>query len=92
MLFSLSNAPTTFQSYINKALKNLVNTIYMVYLNNIFIYLKDKSKYIKHIKQVLERLYAWGLYAKLSKCSFYIKLIKFFGYLVTPKGVIIDPV
>ena len=56
MLFGLFNAPVTFQSYINKALGNLVDTICIIYLNNILIYLKDKSKYIKHIKQVLKRL------------------------------------
>ena len=90
ILFSLFNTPTTFQSYINKALGNLVDTIYIVYLNNILIYLKDESKYIKHIKQVLERLCTQGLYIKLFKCSFYTKLIKFLGYLITPKGVVMD--
>ena len=50
MLFGLSNTPITFENYINKASGNLVNTIYIVYLNNIFIYLKIKSKYIKYIK------------------------------------------
>ena len=68
-----------------------MDTICVVYLDNILIYLKDKSKHVKHIKQVLERLCAQGLYTKLSKCSFYTKLIKFLGYLITPKGVIIDP-
>ena len=90
--FSLSNAPTTFQSYINKALENLVDTIYVVYLDNILIYLKDKSKYVKYVKQVLERLYTQGLYAKLSKYSFYTKLIKFLSYFITPEGIIIDPI
>ena len=90
--FGLSNAPTTFQSYINKALGNLVDTIYVVYLDNILIYLKDKSKYVKYVKQVLERLRAWGLYAKLSKYSFYTKLVKFLSYLITPEGIVIDPI
>ena len=64
----------------------------MVYLNNILIYLKDKSKHVEYIKQVLEKLYTWGLYAKLSKCFFYTKLVEFFGYFITLKGVIMDPV
>ena len=50
LLFSLFNAPTIFQSYINKALGNLVDTICVVYLDDILIYLKDESKYIKYIK------------------------------------------
>jgi len=67
-----------------------VDTIYIVYLDNIFIYLKDKSKYIKHVKQMLEKLCAWGLYAKLFKYFFHTKLIKFLSYLITLKSVIID--
>ena len=53
MPFSLTNAPITFQSYIYKALGTLVDTIYIVYLDNILIYLNNKDKYIKHVKQVL---------------------------------------
>ena len=88
--FSLSNAFVTFQSYINKILENLINTIYIVYLDDILIYLKDESKHVEHIKQVLERLHAWGLYTKFSKCSFYTTLIEFLGYFVTPKGIVMD--
>ena len=88
--FGLFNTPIIFQSYINKALGNLVDTICVVYLNNIFIYLKDKSKYVKYVKQVLKRLCVQGLYTKLFKYSFYTKLIKFLNYFITPKGVIID--
>ena len=63
----------------------------MVYLDDIFIYLKNKSKHVEHVKQVLKKLCAWGLYTKFSKCFFYTKLIKFFGYFVTLKGIIMDP-
>jgi len=52
--FSFANTPITFQSYIYKALGTLVDTIYIVYLDNILIYLNNKDKYIKHIKQVLQ--------------------------------------
>ena len=48
--FSLSNTPITFKSYINKALENLIDTIYVVYLDNILIYLKDESKYVEYVK------------------------------------------
>jgi hypothetical protein len=41
--FGLANAPITFQLYINKALKELVNHIYVIYLNDILIYLEDKD-------------------------------------------------
>ena len=91
MPFSLTNALITFQSYIYKALGTLVDTIYMVYLDNILIYLNNKDKYVKHIKQVLQQLRAWGLYTKLLKYIFYTKNIKFLGFIITPRGIIIDP-
>ena len=91
MPFSLTNAPMTFQSYIYKALGTLVDTIYIVYLDNILIYLNNKDKYIKHVKQVLQQLRAQGLYAKLLKYIFYTKNVKFLGFIITPRGIIIDP-
>jgi len=46
----------TFQLYIYKALGGLVNYIYIIYLNNILIYLKDKDQYKQYIREVLEHL------------------------------------
>ena len=63
----------------------------MVYLDNILIYLNNEDKYIKHVKQVLQQLRAWGLYAKLLKCIFYTKNVKFLGFIVTPNSIVIDP-
>ena len=91
MPFSLTNAPITFQSYINKALGTLVDTIYIVYLDNILIYLKDEDNYVEHVKQVLRQLRAQGLYAKLLKYIFYTKNVKFLGFIITPNGIIINP-
>jgi len=53
MPFGLINAPTTFQSYIYKALGTLVDTIYVVYLDDILIYLNDEDKHVEYVKQVL---------------------------------------
>ena len=53
MPFSLANAPTTFQAYIYKALGYLVNSIYIVYLDDILIYSKDETEHKKYIKIVL---------------------------------------
>ena len=89
--FSLTNAPITFQSYIYKALGTLVDTIYIVYLDNILIYLNNKDKHIKYVKQVLQQLRAQGLYTKLLKYIFYTKNVKFLGFIITPRGIIIDP-
>ena len=92
MPFSLTNAPIIFQSYIYKTLRTLVDTIYVVYLDNILIYLNNKGKYVKHVKQVLQQLYTQGLYTKLLKYIFYTKNVKFLGFIITSRGIIIDPI
>ena len=56
MPFSLANAPATFQSYIHKALGNLVDTTCVVYLDDILIYSEDEGSHAKHVRQVLQRL------------------------------------
>ncbi|OCK72640.1 hypothetical protein K432DRAFT_316181, partial [Lepidopterella palustris CBS 459.81] len=56
----------------------------IVYLDDILIYSREKSKYREHIKV--------GLYTKPSKCYFYTKHVEFLGFIVTPKGVVIDPI
>jgi len=68
-----------------------VDIIYVVYLNNILIYLNNKDKHVKHVKQVLQQLYTWGLYAKLLKCIFYTNNVKFLGFIIIPNSIVIDP-
>jgi hypothetical protein len=56
MPFRLANTPAIFQSYIYRALEELVNRTYVVYLNDILIYLENKDDYNRHVKEVLNRL------------------------------------
>jgi len=56
MPFRLTNTPTIFQAYINKALLGLLDTIYMVYLNNIIVYSNNYKAHIYYMRMVLERL------------------------------------
>ena len=56
MPFSLMNAPATFQAFINKVLDEFLNITCMVYLDNILIFSKDKSKHSEHVQQVLAAL------------------------------------
>ena len=50
MFFDLVNVSITFQTYINKVLINLINIIYVVYLNDILIYSADSTNHWRHIK------------------------------------------
>jgi hypothetical protein len=91
MPFGLANAPATFQSYIHKAMGSLVDSVCVVYLDDILIYSKDQETHVHHVRQVLQRLREWGLYAKLSKCEFHTNKVEFLGFVVTPEGIVMDP-
>src|SRR5436190_24231468 len=71
--FGLTNAPATFQAYINKALCSLINYFCIVYLDDILIFSKTKEEHDQHLQQICEHLRDAKLYAKLLKCQFYQK-------------------
>jgi Reverse transcriptase (RNA-dependent DNA polymerase) len=70
MPFRLTNAPTTFQTYINRALKGLLDITYVIYINDIYIFSDLNEEYAKHVQEVLTRLRKTELYVKLSKYKF----------------------
>jgi hypothetical protein len=88
--FGLTNAPTTFQAYIHKALRHLVDSICIVYLNDILIYSKYKEEHEQHVKLVLQKLRDYALYAEPSKCTFHTKEVEFLGFVVTISAVTMD--
>src|ERR1700722_6453191 len=90
MPFGLTNAPTTFQIYINKALIGLIDIYYIIYLDNIFIYFKNKKEHERYIRAVFKRLRRYKLYAKRSKYIFYIIFVEFLNFIINIKGVSID--
>jgi hypothetical protein len=90
MPFGLANAPATFQAYIHKALGHLVDSICIVYLDDILIYSKDEKEHEHHVKMVLQKLRDYALYAKPSKCTFHTKEVEFLGFVVNTNGVTMD--
>ena len=59
----------------------------MIYLDNILIYSNNMSKHYWYIKKVLKYLYKAGLYAKVEKCKFYSKLVKYLKYILSLSGL-----
>ena len=69
MFFGLTNAPATFQGYINKIFAEKLDVFVIVYLDNILIYTKDESKgHVQAMRWVLNQLRKFLLYANLKKC------------------------
>ena len=87
MPFSLTNAPTAFQRFINDIFSDLLDVCIMIYLDDILIYLNNMSEYHWHIKEVLNRLCKASLYAKAEKCEFYSELVEYLGYILSPSDL-----
>jgi hypothetical protein len=91
MPFGLANILAIFQAYINTILIGLLDYFIVIYLDNILIYSRNKSKYYNYICQVLIRLYKNNLFYKLSKYKFNIKKVEFLGFLIRTEGIYADP-
>ena len=77
------NGPAIYQKYINDILFNYLNKFYIVYLDNILIYLNNKLKYQVYIKKVLERLQNTGLQANIKKYKFGVKYTKYLRFIIS---------
>ena len=88
MLIGLTNAPATFQSYINKILAEKLDVFVIVYLDDILIYTEDEIKgHVQAVRCVPNQLRKFSLYANLKKCQFHQKEVQFLGYIVSLQGI-----
>ena len=91
MPFCLSNAPATFQGYINKILAEKLDIFVIVYLDNILIYTEYPGQpHIKAMRWVLDQLRKYLLFANLKKCYFYQNEVCFLGYILSSKSISIE--
>nr|GFC20361.1 putative reverse transcriptase domain-containing protein [Tanacetum cinerariifolium] len=82
MLFGLTNAPAVFMDLVNRVCKLYLDKFVMVSINDIMIYSKAKKEHEVHLKLVLESLRKEKLYAKFSKCEFWLEEVHFLGHVV----------
>ncbi len=87
MPFGITNAPASFQSYINGVLRPYLDITVIVYLDDVLVFLRNPSQHEKHVREVLKALLKAGLYAKLSKYRFSVIHIFFLGFILTDEGV-----
>ncbi|KAJ1038321.1 hypothetical protein NDA10_007461 [Ustilago hordei] len=91
MPFGLANAPAHFQSFINDIFQDIIGIYVVVYLDDFLIFSDTEEAHVKHVTEVLTRLRSNRLFAKLSKCEFHTKTVKFLGYIIKPMGIEMDP-
>ena len=91
MPFGPTNVPATFQRLMNHVLRAFIGKCCVVYLDDILIYPKNKDEHEKHIRTILNTLREHKLYAKKSKCEFFLEEIAFLGHVINKDGIKSDP-
>nr|GEW11044.1 putative reverse transcriptase domain-containing protein [Tanacetum cinerariifolium] len=90
MPFGLTNAPAVFMDLMNRVCKPYLDKFMIVFINDIPIYSKDKEEHEEHLKLILELLKKEELYAKFSKCEFWILKVQFLRHVIDSKGIHVD--
>ncbi|KAL0551350.1 hypothetical protein IC582_010436 [Cucumis melo] len=91
MSFGLTNAPTVFMDLMNRVFREFLDTFVIVFIDDILIYSKTEAEHKEHLRIVLQTLRDNKLYAKFSKCEFWLKQVSFLGHVVSKAGVSVDP-
>ncbi|KAL0546184.1 hypothetical protein IC582_016090 [Cucumis melo] len=91
MSFGLTNAHAVFMDLMNRVFKDSLDTFVIVFIDDILIYSKTEAEHEEHLHQVLETLRANKLYAKFSKCEFWLKKVTFLDHVVSSEEVSVDP-
>jgi hypothetical protein len=90
MPFGLTNAPAFFMNLTNKVFMEELDKFVVVFIDDILIYSKNREDHKCHLRTVLGRPRAHQLYAKLSKCEFWLEKIAFLGHILTAEGIEVD--
>ncbi|GAU42639.1 hypothetical protein TSUD_398440 [Trifolium subterraneum] len=91
MPFGLTNAPAVFMDYMNRIFQPYLDKFVVIFIDDILIYSKDPQEHAEHLRIVLNILREKQLYAKFSKCEFWLSEVKFLGHVISQGGVSVDP-
>ena len=90
MPFGLTNAPMAFMDLMHRVFQPYLDRFVVVFINDILIYSKCKEEHEDYLRIVLQTLRDHQLYAKFSKCEFWLTEVRFLGHVVSASGVSID--
>jgi hypothetical protein len=91
MSFGLTNAPAHFTYLMNSVFMPELDKFVVVFIDDILIYSKNEEEHAQHLRIVLTHLREHQLYAKFSKCAFWLEEIQFLGHALSSKGIAVDP-
>jgi hypothetical protein len=91
MSFRLTNAPVYFMYMMNKVFMEYLDKFIVVFIGDMLVYSRSEEKHEGHLCLVLQKLRDPKLYAKLSKCEFWLKQVPFLGHVISNGGISMDP-
>jgi hypothetical protein len=91
MSFGLTNALAYFIYLMNNVFMEYLDKFFVVFIDDILVYSKSEEEHEEHLRLVLQKLWDHSLYAKLSKCEFWLKQVAFLGHIISKGGIYMDP-
>jgi hypothetical protein len=91
MSFGLTNAPAYFMYLMNKVFVEYLDKFVMVFIDDVLVYSRSEEEHEEHLRLALQKLQEYRLYAKLSKCEFWMKQVAFLGHIISKGGISVDP-
>jgi hypothetical protein len=90
MSFGLTNAPAVFMDYMNQIFQPYLDKFVVTFIDDILIYFRDFPEHAEHLKIILGVLREKQLFAKFSKCEFWLSEVKFTSHVICQGGVSVD--
>jgi hypothetical protein len=90
MPFGVTNAPAVFMDYMNRIFQPYLYRFVIIFIEDILVYSKNPQEHTQHLRIVLDVLRDKQLYAKFSKCKFWLSKVKFLGHVISQGGVAVD--
>ncbi|GJZ91654.1 putative reverse transcriptase domain-containing protein [Tanacetum coccineum] len=91
MPFGLTNAPVVFMDLMNRVCKPYLDRFVILFIDDILIYSKSRKEHEGYLKLILKLLKEEELYAKFSKCEFWLSKVHFLGHVIDSEGIHVDP-